>query len=141
VVRSCYANYLAEYGNTGAFAAQARSEVAAAQRECDSGTTVTSPLAPGIYNAYSLPACDAAAQYGIHVSVTSARNVSWSHVFRGERFNWSGTVDAQGEIRATVVNSQQHYATGGYSDQRRQVEMRYPQCTQAITLSILGKLQ
>ena len=140
VVKNCYSTYLAEYGNLGVFAAEARAEIARAEARCTGESVTSLPLSPGTYNAVALRGCDTAAQFGIYLTVTPQGAVSWLHQFRGDRYTWSGTINAQGDIRASVANSQQHSAAGRYSDSRREIEMRYSQCLETITLSIIGRI-
>lgn len=146
IVKNCYAGYLTQYGGQGALRDQARAEVAAADDRClrkpaDNPNPPSTPaIADGVYNASAHRGCGAAAQFGIRLTVKGG-SVSWEHDFRGIRYNWNGTIDNQGTIRASVGNSNSFTATGHYSDSERNVEMSYPQCaSEPITLSIIGRL-
>lgn len=140
VVKDCFAGYLNEYGGSGALREQARSAVARAAEQCRSSpSSPGSAIADGAYNAVARRACGAGQQYGIRVVIAAGR-ISWEHDFRGIRFAWTGTIDAQGQIRATVGGSRDMTAGGRFTDNEREVEMRYPQCPEAIPLSILGRL-
>jgi hypothetical protein len=143
IVKNCYAGYLAEYGNSGAFGDRARAEVAGAENRCQPKPPDSpSPpaIADGVYNAGAHPGCRAAAQFGIHVTV-KAGTVIWEHELRGTRYTWSGTIDGRGNIRASVGNSSSFTASGRYSDSEHDVQMIYPQCgSDPITLSIIGRL-
>jgi hypothetical protein len=140
VVKDCYAGYLTEYGGSGALREQARSAVARAAEQCRSSpSSPGSAIADGAYNAVARRACGASQQYGIRVVIAAGR-ISWDHDFRGIRFAWTGTIDAQGQIRAAVGGSRDMTAGGRFTDNEREVEMRYPPCPEAIPLSILGRL-
>jgi hypothetical protein len=132
--KSCYDGYMARYGSTGTYSGDARREIAAAGARCPQ---VARAMPDGTYNAASLPGCDTPAQQGIRVTVASGK-LSWQHEFKGTRYNWSGTVDDNGFIRAAAGVSL--IASGRYSDSQRDVQMQYPQCgPEGITLDIIGR--
>ncbi len=143
--KNCYSGYLAEYGSQGMFRDQARGEVEAAEARCKPPPPDTPPVASdsaltdGTYNAATKRACGAPAEFGITVAVKSG-TVSWEHELSGTRYTWSGTIDGEGNIRASVGNSNSFAATGHYSQSEHDVQMRYPQCGgDMITLSIIGR--
>jgi hypothetical protein len=144
IVKNCYSGYLAKYGNSGKFRDEARAEIAAAETRCQKPSdTAQAPssvaLADGTYIGATKPACGAPAEFGITVAIGSGK-VSWDHEFRGTRYAWSGTIDGQGNVRASTDNSNSLSATGHYSDADHDVQMKYPQCgSEPIPLSIIGR--
>jgi hypothetical protein len=148
VVKNCYSGYLAKYGSSGKFRDQAQAEIAAAELRCQKPAETPTPppagpttvaLADGTYDAATQRACGAPAEYGITVNIGSG-TVAWEHELRGTRYTWSGTIDGQGNIRASVGNSNSFSATGHYSDSDRAVQMKYPQCgSEPVTISIIGR--
>jgi hypothetical protein len=148
VVKNCYSGYLAKYGNSGKFRDQAQAEISAAEIRCQKPAETPTPtpsvatsvaLADGTYDAATQRACSVPPEYGITVTIESGK-VSWEHELRGTRYSWSGTIDGQGNIRASVGNSGSFSATGHYSDSDRAVQMKYPQCgADPVTISIIGR--
>jgi hypothetical protein len=130
--KSCYDSYLGLYGNNGTLRSDARSDLAMAAAACHQTMT------DGTYGAASLRGCGIPSEDGIHVTVKSG-TVSWQHQFKGIRYNWTGTVDGEGNIHASAGPS--YTATGRYSDSERDVLMKYPQCgSEGIILTIIGRL-
>jgi hypothetical protein len=148
IVKNCYSGYMAKYGSSGKFRDQAKAEIAAAELRCQKPAETPTPtpsvattvaLADGTYDAATQRACGAQPEYGITVNIGSG-TVSWEHELRGTRYSWSGTIDGQGNIRASVGNSSSFSATGHYSDSDRAVQMKYPQCgSDPVTISIIGR--
>jgi hypothetical protein len=146
IVKNCYSGYMAKYGSSGKFRDQAQAEISAAELRCQKPAETPTPsvatavaLADGTYDAATQRACGAQPEYGITVTIETGK-VSWEHELRGTRYNWSGTIDGQGNIRASVGNSSSFSATGHYSDSERAVQMKYPQCgADPVTLSIIGR--
>jgi hypothetical protein len=134
--KGCYDSYMSQYENNGRYRSDARAEIASAAARCQPAAPRAMP--DGTYNAASLRGCGVAAEQGIRVTV-SGSTVSWQHELKGTRYNWTGYVDADGNIRASAGSSL--VATGRYSDSERDIQMQYPQCgSEAITLTIIGRL-
>jgi hypothetical protein len=130
--KSCYDDYLARYGNSGARLGEARNDLSMAAAACHI------PMPDGTYSAGSLRGCGNPNEDGIHITVTSG-SVSWQHDFKGKRYNWTGTVDGAGNIHASAGPS--FTATGRYTDNERDILMKYPQCgSEGIILEIFGRL-
>ena len=130
--KSCYDDYLARYGNSGARLGEARNDLSMAAAACHI------PMPDGTYSAGSLHGCGNPNEDGIHITVTSG-SVSWQHDFKGKRYNWNGTVDGAGNIHASAGPS--FTATGRYTDNERDILMKYPQCgSEGIILEIFGRL-
>jgi len=150
IVKNCYSGYMAKYGSSGKFRDQAQAEITAAELRCQKPAETPTPtptpsvattvaLADGTYDARTQGACGAQPEYGITVNIGSG-TVSWEHELRGTRYSWSGTIDGQGNIRASVGNSSSFSATGHYSDSDRAVQMKYPKCgADPVTISIIGR--
>ena len=115
----CFQAYLNAYP-AGRYVSRARAEIAKAR--CAQATTV----ANGVYLARTQPGCDAGAQ-SVRVTVADGR-IAWQHEAQGTTFQWEGTLDGEGEVRAMVRGVASMEAKGRWHDADRFIEMQYPQC-------------
>ena len=134
--RSCYANYLAEFSVSGLHTVEAQAMQRQAEEKCSANAL--SSLADGRYVARSSAACGVKPE-----SVTLEINhgeISWRHEFQGISFQWSGRIDSNGAIDASVGNSSAYSAIGRYNEADRNVRMTYPQCVSSISMQIISKM-
>ena len=147
VAQACYQNYLSAHGDSSR-AAEARSELASAQRSCappppppQPQDTDRSPLPDNNYTAHAKAGCGAKSQWSVLVSVRGGR-ISWSHSAplaengRPVDVPWSGTIDRNGNITASFGGSSEYVATGRYTGDEREVTMRYPRCASPVIMTI-----
>jgi hypothetical protein len=137
----CYAEILKQH--TGAQAVKFQKELMDVRKACS--TPVTTPLPDGVYSARALAGCGASQQFAIRVEVRGIR-IGWQHdaplapKSPVVPVQWNGTIDQEGNILATVGNSEGFIAKGKFDGRVREVEMHYPNCNgQTITLSISGR--
>jgi hypothetical protein len=119
----CFRPYFSRYPNAR-HRERAQAEIARGRARC-----IATPPRPrdGAYQlSFRSPACGERPQFGKRFVVTGGR-VSWQHEFRGTTFLWSGTIDADGNIRAATGLSGTR-ASGRQRGSDQFVEMYYPQC-------------
>lgn len=148
----CYNDYMRSYPN-GAHAGEMRAHLANARRDCrptvepKPGGPASSdepPLPNGVYGAQTRAGCGAPRQFGISVTVHDGQ-IKWQHdaplVPNGPPVTmlWEGSIDRDGNIKASVADSPEFAAKGRYFEAEREVEMRYPKCTEPVILTISGK--
>jgi hypothetical protein len=130
-VAGCFRTYL-NITPPGSISARANDVMSRNADACDRAAA----MPRGTYTGASLAGCGMPAEQGILLTVKGG-TVSWQHQFKGVRYDWNGSVDAQGNISARAGTSVT--ARGRYSDLQREVQMMYPQCTEGITLTIIGR--
>jgi hypothetical protein len=130
--RACYAGYMQKYGKGGTLYAIIQTDLARSRQAC--------PLyADGLYNAKSVEGCGGRSQFGIHIAIKDG-TISWDHDFRGASYKWVGVIEPDGTIRASVGESKERVATGQYNEENREIQMHYPECGNAVPLSIIGRI-
>lgn len=134
--RSCYSGYLAEYGSSSVYKAEAQALRERAEQKCRANAL--SATADGRYLARSRGGCGAKPA-SVTVEIDHGA-ISWRHELQGILFKWSGTVDAVGAIEAAVGNSPDYSAVGRYSEADREVAMKYPQCETSISMQVISKI-
>lgn len=130
---ACYDGYLSKYRTSGANSAAAQSAADRARSECQPGNTGPAVEEPaqvgdidGTYRARTRTGCGSPPQsVGV---VISQGKITWRHEHHGIEYQWDGTIDAQGNIAATVGGSKDFVATGKYTDESKDITIRYPQC-------------
>jgi hypothetical protein len=128
--RACYAGYLQKYGDGGSFRAIVRTDLGRARQAC--------PIfADGLYNARSVEGCGGKSQFGIHIKIDNG-TISWQRDFQGSNDNWTGVIEPDGRIHASVAGSKGRVADGRFNDDGREIQMHYPECNNAVPISILG---
>jgi hypothetical protein len=130
--RACYAGYLQKFGKGGAFSAIVQTDLGRARQAC--------PLyADGLYNAKSVEGCGGKSQFGIHITIKDG-TIAWQRDFRGKSYDWAGVIEPDGTIRASVGDSKERVADGRFNDESREIQMHYPECSEAVPMSILGRI-
>jgi len=134
--RDCYGAYVAEFGGSSPHAAQAREEQARFAKACRAA------LAPGAldghYLARSQAACGAKPASAM-VQIKSGE-IAWRYEYGGIVYQWRGTVDAAGAVRASVGDSDVFKAAGRFTESEREATMIYPDCPGGISMRIVNKI-
>ena len=131
--RACYAGYLQKYGKGGAFSAIVQTDLGRARQACPT-------YSDGLYNARSVEGCGGRSQFGIHILIDDG-TISWAHDFRGKTYTWTGLIEPDGTIHASVENSKERVADGQFNDESREIQMHYPECSNGVPMSIIGKIR
>jgi hypothetical protein len=130
--RACYAGYFQKYGDGGSFRAIVRTDLNRARQAC--------PMyADGMYNAKSVEGCSGRSQFGIHIVIKDG-TISWKRDFQGSNDDWTGAIEPDGRIHASVGGSKGRVADGKFNDEGREIQMHYPECTTPVPISILGRI-
>jgi hypothetical protein len=130
--RACYAGYLQKYGKGGTFNAIVQTDLGRARQAC--------PIyADGLYNARSVEGCGGKSQFGIHITIKDG-SISWQRDFQGKSYDWTGVIEPDGTIRASVGDSKERVANGQFNDESREIQMHYPECSKGVPMSILGRI-
>lgn len=148
----CYNDYMRSYPD-GAHAREARAHLANARRDCRPSVKPEPggparldepPLPNGVYGAQTRAGCGAPRQFGISVTVHDGQ-IKWQHdaplVANGPPVTmlWEGSIDRDGNIKASVGDSPEFTARGRYFEAEREVAMHYPNCAEPVILTISGK--
>jgi hypothetical protein len=130
--KACYAGYLQKYGKGGAFSAIVQTDLGRARQAC--------PIySDGLYNARSVEGCGGKSQFGIHITIKDG-TISWQCDFQGRTYDWTGVIEPDGTIRASVGDSKERVANGQFNDESREIQMHYPECSKGVPMSILGRI-
>lgn len=76
----------------------------------------TSGIPNGVYLARTQQGCDGGAQ-SVRITVADGR-IAWQHDAQGTTFQWEGTIDGDGELRATVRGVTSMHARGRWHGSR-----------------------
>jgi hypothetical protein len=134
--KTCYSNYLAQFGNSALHETEARYLQRQAEQKCASNARAS--VADGHYLARSSAGCGSKPE-SVTVEIRGGR-VSWRHEVHGTAVQWRGSIDQAGAITATVDNEPAYHASGQYTDANRNLTMIYPQCATAISMRIINKM-
>ncbi|WP_026606808.1 hypothetical protein [Methylocapsa acidiphila] len=156
VAPTCYVDYTQKFAN-GVHAQQARDDLNQARIRCENLTPSPDsdhlrrsgppPLKDGEYLAIASEsaACGMTRQRAIHVSVCSGR-IRWVHEGRLSAgmppvtMQWEGAMDGAGTVVASVGGNAQLVANGRVTETERAIQMQYPGCGEAISLTITREL-
>ena len=134
--RDCYGAYISEFGGSSPHAAQAREEQARLAGAC---RALLAPAAvDGHYLARSQAACGAKPASAM-VQIKSGE-IAWRYEYGGIVYQWRGTVDAAGAVRASVGDSDVFKAAGRFTESEREATMTYPDCPGGIAMRIVNKI-
>jgi hypothetical protein len=123
-------------------ASEVRNELSRASRRCAANPTASLP--DGVYNGRAMPGCGAPQQFGVRIKVQTG-SIAWQHEVPLSQngapvaVQWNGTIDGNGNIRATARSSAEFQASGRYHGEEREIAMHYTGCV--AMLSILGRLK
>lgn len=99
--------------------------------------TAPATIIDGIYSTHVRPGCGQAFQ-SVQLRI-EAGAIAFEHLFQGVPYGWTGTIDGNGAIKASVGGGAAFQASGMFADQR--VELRYPQCGTPIVMQIRWRTQ
>jgi hypothetical protein len=137
VVKTCYADYLAQFPS-GVHRPAVDTEIARAEQACRPTPSPDGPALDGRYLARTAVACGAKSD-SIIVEINHGR-ITWRHEYQGISYPWEGTLDNSGAIQALVRGSTDLRASGRFDNDERQVRMIYPQCAAGVPMEIITKM-
>jgi TIR domain len=90
----------------------------------------------GTYLAEAKAGCGTQRQ-SVKVAIRDGR-ISWQHDALDTKFNWEGTIAADGTIKAAVSDRPNLRASGRYQLDGREIAMTYPQC--GVVTMLIGQM-
>lgn len=137
VAPACYDEVSKQFAS-GARASELQAEIASAVQHCAASPNTVLP--DGVYSGRAMAGCGAPQQFGIPVKVRGG-SIAWQHDATLTTGNapvaveWNGTIDSDGNIRASARNAAEFQASGRYHDGAREVAMHYQGCVAMLSIS------
>src|SRR6202012_4310522 len=77
--------------------------------------------------------------FGIHITIKDG-TIAWQRDFGGKSYDWAGSIEPDGTIRASVGGSKERVANGQFNDESREIQMQYPECSKPVPMTIIGRI-